>query len=196
MKVSYYEMVMPFTAGILAAQGVDRITVPQVLDEKARRFLFDMVCSEIGELVVAKNTKDSLDALLDISVYCVDRGIRNGFGMSWSKELQDKYYGSAIKPFEKEKVINKLFDLAKKMIVAETVFEQINAVHSLISYCNMQINFCGYPMEPFMEVVTAANNRKLVDGKAILNNQGKALKPEDWYGPDEELNKLIEEYKD
>ena len=55
-------------------------------------------------------------------------------------------------------------------------------------------DFCvrhGLNVDEVFGVVHAANMRKFVDGKVIKNERGKVLKPEGWYGPEEEMEKVI-----
>ena len=195
MKKSYYEMVVPFTqAAMLATKKIAPPTVPTRLDIPGRRFIFDMVCSEAGELVIADTIVDEIDALLDIAYYCVDSGIRHGHGVSWSVELQDKCFGALVKPMEKEKVATKLITLNTSLLKATTIAAQNNALHTLINYCNLQINLLGYPMEPLFEAVANANNRKIVNGEVKVNKQGKVLKPTGWVGPEQDIALILEKY--
>ena len=74
----------------------------------------------------------------------------------------------------------------------EDLVGQQDAIVDLLYYVADVCVRQGWNIDPIFERVHAANMRKIVDGKVIKNTQGKVLKPENWFGPEEEIKEIIE----
>lgn len=63
-------------------------------------------------------------------------------------------------------------------------FEIVDGCCDLIYVATGTLVSMGIPDLPHLKEVNRANNDKFPDGKAIVNEHGKYLKPEGWIGPD------------
>jgi hypothetical protein len=78
---------------------------------------------------------------------------------------------------------------------AKTPLEQADALVDAIYYiCDRAVRH-GLNLDDLFHAVHAANMRKLVDGKAIVNAEGKVLKPAGWVGPDADLESILERHE-
>jgi predicted HAD superfamily Cof-like phosphohydrolase len=86
-----------------------------------------------------------------------------------------------------EMVISELTELKR----AETLVDQADAFIDIIYYICHSALKSGIDLDALFPLVHEANMRKLVDGKAVLDKRGKVLKPKGWYGPEEEMQKAL-----
>jgi len=105
-------------------------------------------------------------------------------------------------PMTKEEIVflremvNSEFDELEASLSQEDpvkkVVEQYDAIVDMLVYLADGCVKKAFNIDDVFSVVHAANMRKIIDGKVIKNERGKVLKPEGWYGPEEEMGKVIE----
>jgi len=67
----------------------------------------------------------------------------------------------------------------------------LDALMDIKVVCNGASHSLGVDPDKGMEIVDAANMRKVVDGKVYRRPDGQIGKPEGWYGPEQELTELV-----
>jgi len=75
---------------------------------------------------------------------------------------------------------------------ANTTVDQADAFIDIIYYICHSALKSGIDLDKLFPLVHAANMRKLVNGKAVLDRRGKVLKPKGWYGPEKEMQKVLD----
>lgn len=89
--------------------------------------------------------------------------------------------------FMRAMVISELDELEE----AETVVDQADAMVDMIYYvCHCALKN-GIDLDRIFELVHEANMRKLIDGKPILGERGKVVKPAGWVGPEEAIREHL-----
>ena len=173
--MNYNNYVRPFTEAFAKTKGVKLPNEPVLMDEAARRFLWDNVQSEMGEYYLAKDPWDKTDALVDAIVYTTDVCLRHGIEPELPDDIPLNEVFQELTPMY---VANYL----RACIVAEDLDDQRRGVTSLLFAL---VGSCVLPVEPFLEQQRLSNGAKIAkDGTVTLSDKGKILKPEGWKAPD------------
>ncbi len=183
------QMVEPMTNGFYAAKGLERPTEPVALTDHYKRFLWDNVYSEIGELYLYTEKHEQVDAIVDIAIYTIDVCLRNGYGKHWFEPDNGMPTTFAKGYFQDD-----LDACLKDIITGQSVLTHIENCIDILHICSQYLSYLGYPLAPFIELVANYNNSKLVDGVAILNDKDKIMKPDGWVAPDRDIKVLMEKY--
>lgn len=89
-----------------------------------------------------------------------------------------------------EKTFMKLFD---KNPPKDKLLAQVDAAGDILYFNQGDFNILGTKPDGVFNAIQAANMRKLHNGKPKFRKEdGKIIKPEDWYGPEEDIKKEIE----
>ena len=185
----YFIAIETFTKAAMVAKGQEIPAEPKAMDMKARRFVWDMVMSELGELVLAENKADQVDALADAMIYCIDSAIRHGWSDLWRSEQEDESFLQTrchppMNRDEKAFAHGKVYNILTEFLLSTDLDSQRTALFDLILHLGLKINLAGYETRPIISYIADANDSKLVDGCAILSEAGKVLKPEGFVAPD------------
>lgn len=78
-----------------------------------------------------------------------------------------------------------------EFLTASTLEDQNDALGDLKYFVIGTETLMGVEPENIFNLIHAANMRKVVNGKVLRNEQGKIVKPEGWYGPEEEIRAEI-----
>jgi len=179
--MNFNEIIRPFTAAVCLTKGIPMPKEPQLLDEKARRFLFDNVMSEMGEYILATTEGESIDALVDAIIYTTDTCLRFG--------IQPYVHANPV--YEVGGIVEDIWGYAKGFLQAGTVDKQQQCLSFLLARLARGHNF---DLTLFIEEVAKANLQKInADGTVTLNEKGKVMKPKDFISPD--LDAVLAEIK-
>lgn len=179
--MNYNKIIEPFTAAVCLTKGVPMPDKPVLLDEKARRFLAEMVMSEMIEYVLATEEVDKIDALVDAIIYITDTCLRHGISLHVHKtpvydpDALDYAVWWRVKDFVKTKTEATQYQELSRML------QRLSRGHD-------------FDLLPFIEEVAKANERKInPNGTVTLNEKGKVMKPVGFVAPD--LSKILLEVK-
>ena len=170
--MNFNKIVSPFTLAVVNTQRGEWPKHQLLLDEKARRFLFDNIMSELGEYLLAQTEGEEIDALVDAIIYTTDTCLR--FGVEpWAHEAP--IYNS-------EDVVNEVWGLAKAFLMSGTLKTQQQSLSFVLGRLARGHEF---DLTPFVKEVAKANLQKInADGTVTLNEKGKVMKPEGFVSPD------------
>lgn len=93
-------------------------------------------------------------------------------------------------------MVNSEFDELEEAIENNDIIGQYDAIADAWYYMGDACVKQGFNVDDVFEVVHKANMRKIVDGKVIKNERGKVLKPEGWYGPEEEIEAVVVDHQE
>ena len=179
--MNFNKIVEPFTLAVVNTQGGEWPKHQLLLDEKARRFLFDNIMSELGEYLLAQTEGEEIDALVDAIIYTTDTCLRFGI-KPWAHE--DPVYRSY-------GVVDEVWGLAKLFLTADTLETQQQSLSFVLGRLARGHEF---DLNPFIKEVAKANLQKInPDGMVTLNEKGKVMKPEGFVSPD--LDKVLAEIR-
>ena len=173
--MNFNAIIRPFTEAVCKTKKIPLPTEATVMCETSRRFLFDMVSSEIGEFCLAKTDADKIDALVDAIIYITDSCLRHGIEPVLPQSIVPNETWQCLTPYY-------LFNFMTDFIVAETVEDQTRCLSAaLFGLCSSSIK----DVHPFVELVAKANEQKILPtGFVTLNEQGKVMKPANFVPPD------------
>lgn len=86
---------------------------------------------------------------------------------------------------------DELIDSLKIENNEEKIIAQYDALIDALYYIADGAVKRAFNLDPVFDVVHLANMRKVVDGKVVKDERGKVLKPEGWYGPEQEMRSTI-----
>jgi len=178
--MKYSKLILPFTTAVMATKGEELPVNEQALSVKDRLFLFDNVMSEMGEFLAAPSEAEEIDALVDAIIYITDFCLRFGFSPTDCKPLPHDYLDKV------DKVMGVLKGCA--------TFVERGDLASLEDLLWVIESLCEHDLLPFVEKVAEANMQKVKNGKVVLNERGKVLKPDNFVNPD--LEKILRGLKD
>lgn len=168
-------IVQEFTSAVAKTRGVLLPSTQVLMDVKARRFLYEMVTSEIGEYVVAQTDVDKIDAVVDAIYYILDSCLRFGVTPVLPQNIEPAGSWGVNDPYY-------LYGLVVEFLKAEDEASQLRCINQMLFAFQ---SCCILPVLPFLEEVAKANNSKInKDGFVILNDKGKVMKPEGFVPPD------------
>jgi len=108
-----------------------------------------------------------------------------------SSESREQFVDLYNKLKEKgDQVYNKLLsiDLPENKLVA-----QVDAAGDILYFNQGDFNILGVKPDRIFDAIQAANMRKLHNGKPKFRKEdGKIIKPDNWYGPEKEIQREIE----
>ena len=170
-------LVMPLPAAVAKTTGNPLPTQPVALDVKAKRFIMDMVASEVNEYAVAEDEVERIDALCDMLVYIADTCIRHGMlELDIPMIPQPR---SVEGEFDTELLVYRSLLSLSKMDTAEEQHRHFKRL------CCRIAATATVDLSPYLEEVAKSNASKIdKDGKVILNTQGKIMKPSTFVEPD------------
>ena len=173
--MNFNNTIRPFTEAVCKTKKIPLPTEPMPMCETSRRFLFDMVASEIGEFCLAKNDADKIDALVDAIIYITDSCLRHGIEPNLPDGVPTNPTWQVLTPFY-------LFNFMTDFIVSEEVNDQTRCLSAaLFGICSSSTR----DVHPFVELVAKANEQKILPtGLVTLNEQGKVMKPANFVPPD------------
>ncbi len=189
MSKNIMQMVEPMTNGFYAAKGGTRPEEPVALTDPYKRFLWDNVYSEIGELYLYTEKHEQVDAIVDIAIYTIDVCLRNGYDKHYLEPIIESDYDFSADAFQ-----TFLNSALKNVLTGHSVITHMESCFGILHICQRAMTQLGYPLAPFVELVANYNNSKLVDGVAILNDKDKIMKPDGWVAPDRDIKVLMEKY--
>lgn len=79
-----------------------------------------------------------------------------------------------------------------EFLTADTIEDQVDALGDGLYFNLGTLTLMNVEPENIFNLIHNANMRKVVNGKVLRNEQNKIVKPEGWYGPEEEIKKEIE----
>lgn len=163
--MNYNKIVQSFTEAVAKTKGTPLPTEPILMCEQSRRFLFDMIMSEMGEYHLARCEEDEVDAVVDAAIYLTDTCLRFGI------EPYLRKTGSTLGTPTQE-----VYEYALLFLTCRTIDTQHQALSMILTRLERSFN---YSLEPFMVAVAETNQQKIhADGTVTMNEQGKVLKPE------------------
>ena len=179
--MNYNKIIEPFVLAVAKTKGIELPPEPVHLVEKARRFLSEMVLSEMLEYELAITELDRIDALADAIIYITDSCLRHGI-----TPHVDATFDS-----NPEDVADRTWAIVKRFVKATTLGEQTQALSYMLS---LLANGHDFDLAPFIVAVTDANLQKInTDGTVTLNEAGKVMKPDNFVSPD--LSQILMEVK-
>lgn len=179
--MNYNEIIRPFTAAVAKTTGSKLPEHPELLSEASRRFLAEMVMSEMIEYEVSATEVDDIDAIVDAMIYVTDTCLRYGF----------RPYIHEKPVFEHTELVDEVWSHVKYFVKANTIDSQRQALSFLLQRLARGHHF---DLLPFVKEVAKANLQKInADGTVTLNEKGKVMKPIGFVSPD--LSKILKEVK-
>ena len=179
--MNFNKIIEPFTAAVCKTKGVPMPQHAMLLDEAARRFLFDNVMSELGEYLLARSEEDEIDALVDAIIYTTDTCLRFGID-PWVH---------ADPVYDHVEVVNEVWGLSQDFLRSKTVETQQQSISWMLGRLARGHEF---DLTPFVREVAKANTQKIgADGLVTLNERGKVVTPKGFISPD--LSALLKEVK-
>ena len=178
MEQTLVELVLPLPVAVAKTKGISLPSNPVPFGSDARRFLAEMVTSEMIEYIGAEDEAERIDALCDALVYIADSAIRHGIVFLDVALEPEKLHPI---PEDKVSIATLIFRGMAGFVELETLAEQMR---HLTLMCNRLAYYAEDNLRPYLEEVSRANKSKIADcGRVILNEQGKVMKPDGFVPP-------------
>ncbi len=167
------EMVKEFTIPVMEAQNRK---APPIT------FLVQMIDDEMKELFEAKTVIGKIDAYIDITYYILDYSIRANLTLSdiILLEYRTQNWDVDIAPL-----------IFAHLHLMEYPYSSDSEIANYLSYILAVLKqnalVLSVELDPYFEIVHKANMRKFVNGKPLLREDGKVLKPDGWQPPEPEM---------
>ena len=179
--MNYNKIIEPFTAAVCLTKGVPMPSRPKLLSEASRRFLAEMVMSEMIEYELATEEVDKIDAIVDAIIYITDTCLRYGISL----------HVHEMPVYDPDVLVDDVWRYVKAFVKTKTEAAQYQDLSWMLQRLSRGHDF---NLLPFIEEVAKANERKInPDGTVTLNEKGKVMKPVGFIAPD--LTKILLEVK-